>query len=111
MKFLIRLLIPAISVLIIAYLLPTVSVDSFADAILVSVVIGVLNLLVKPILELISLPITILSLGLFMLVINGVIILATDHLLAGFSVDGFLTAILFSLILSVLSSLLENFLD
>jgi len=70
------------------------------------VVLSVLNLLVKPLLVILTLPVTILTLGLFLLVINAVIILLASNLVSGFAVDGFWTALLFSLLLSLLQALL-----
>lgn len=111
MQFILRLLAPAVSVLIIAHFAPNVTVASFPHAIVAALVIGLLNSFIKPILELISLPITFLTLGLFMLVINGIIIMLASSILEGFQVDGWVTAILFSLILSVLNSFLYGLIN
>lgn len=110
MKFIIKLLLNALAVVVLSKVLNGVSVDSYTTAIIVAVVLSVLNLLVKPFLILLTLPITIVTLGLFLLVVNALIILLADNLIDGFSVDGIWTAILFSILLSILQSILHSFL-
>lgn len=111
MKLIIRLLVTAIIVVLLAYILPGVGVDSFLSAIIVAVVLALLNLIVKPILVLFTLPVTILTLGLFLLVINALIILLCDYLIGGFSVDGFWYALLFSVLLSIVQSIANSMVD
>lgn len=106
MKLIIRILLTAVVVFLIAEFLPGVSVASYVTAIIVAVVLAILNLIVKPILVLLTLPVTILTLGLFLLVINAVIILLADAFVTGFGVDGFWIALIFSLLLSVFQSIL-----
>ena len=108
MRLLINLLISAIAVILVAYFLPGVTVDSFLTAIIVAIVLAVLNALLKPVLILFTIPITILTLGLFLLVINAAIILLTDALIDGFEVRSFLWALIFSLILSIVTSIFEG---
>ena len=108
MKLIIRLLLNAIAVFVIAYFLNGVSVDNYVTALIVAVVLSVLNLLVKPILVILTLPITIITLGLFLLIINAVIILLADKLIDGFSVSSIWIAILFSILLSILQSILHS---
>lgn len=93
---------------ILAHLLSGVGVDGYMGALIVAVVLSVLNLLVKPILVIFTLPATILTLGLFLLVINAIIILLADELIAGFSVKNFWWALLFSILLSILQSMLHS---
>lgn len=107
MNFLIKLVLTALAVIIAAYFLPGVSVDSFLIAVLVAVVLAVLNAILKPVLILLTIPLTILTLGLFLLVINAIIILLAEYLIPGFHVEGFWWALIFSLILSVLVSVFE----
>lgn len=108
----IQLLIAALAVLVSSYILPGITVSSFWIALGVAVVLALLNNLVKPILLFLSLPINILTFGLFTFVINAIIILATARLVDGFRVDGFLWALLFSLIVSAINSLfIEAFTD
>ena len=108
MKWFIKLLLTAIAVIILSKILPGVTVVGYGYAILVALVIGVLNSVVKPVLVFLTLPATIISLGLFLLVINAVIILLADYFLSGFSVAGFWWALLFSLLLSLLQSVLHS---
>jgi putative membrane protein len=84
-----------------------VKVDSFVTALLVAVVLAFLNTIVKPVLTILTIPITIFSLGLFLLVINAFIIILAGKLVEGFVVNGFFTALLFSIILSVLTGILN----
>ncbi len=110
MNFILKLLLNAVAVFVLAELLSGVYVDDYLTSLLVAVVLSVLNVLVKPVLILLTLPVTILSLGLFLFVINALIILLADRLIDGFSVNGLWTAILFSILLSILQSILHSFL-
>lgn len=110
MKFILRLLLSALAVVLLASILTGVRVDNYWIAIVVALALSLLDLLVKPLLVILTLPVTILTLGLFLLVINAVIILLASWLVTGFSVDGFWWALLFSLLLSVLQSVLFAFL-
>ena len=96
------------AVLLTAYLLPGVHVENYGYALVVALVLSIANIIVKPILILFTIPLTVLSLGLFLLVINAVIILIVDYFVPGFSVDGFWWALAFSLILSVFNSLFSD---
>lgn len=110
MRFLIKIIISTLAVLITAYLLPDVSIEneSFFTALMVALVLAFLNAIVKPILVFFTIPITIFSLGLFILVINAVIIIWASKLVDGFHVASFWKALLFSLILSLVTWLLEK---
>jgi len=110
MKLIIRILLTALAVILIATFLPGVSVAGFGTAIIVAVVLAILNIIVKPILVILTLPVTILTLGLFLLVINAIIILLADSFISGFGVDGFWIALIFSLLLSVFQSILYSIL-
>jgi putative membrane protein len=110
MNFIIRLLLSALAVVLLANILPGVSVASYWVAILVAVVLSLLNFVVKPLLVIFTLPVTILTLGLFLLIINAIIILLADWLVEGFDVAGIWWALLFSLLLSLLQSILFSFL-
>lgn len=106
MKLIIRILITAILVLIIAHFMNGVTlVDGVKTSIKVAIVLGLLNFFVKPILVLFTLPITFFTLGLFLLVINAILILICDHFLDDFSVNSFWTALFFSIVLSLSQSL------
>lgn len=106
MKLIFQLLLTAVVVLVLAEVLPGVGVDTFTTSIIVAVVLALLNALVKPILVFLTLPATIVTFGLFLLVINAVIILLVDWLIPGFGVDGFWWALLFSLLLTIAQSVL-----
>ncbi len=109
MNTIIKLLITAISAYIISKLLsPHVQIDSFVSAIFFAVVLGVLNLFIRPILMFFSLPINIITLGLFSLVINTMIFLLADYFTSGINIDGFWWAFVFSILLSVITSVLES---
>lgn len=115
MKILVRLIISAIAVLVTDLLLPGVSLGDMSEtnglltALLVAAVLGLLNALLKPVLILLTLPVTVVTLGLFLLVINAVIVLIADHLIDGFTVRSFWWALGFSLLLSLVSSILSSF--
>lgn len=108
MNLFISLLVRSLAVFVSAYLIPGVNVDSYATALMVAIVLGIINLLIKPILILLTLPINILTLGLFTLVINAALVLLTSSLVSGFKVDGWLSALLFALVLSIVSSFLHS---
>lgn len=107
MKLLIKILVTAILVIIIANIMPGVHVATFTTALFVAIVLGLLNIFIKPILVIFTLPVTILTLGLFLLVINALLILLCTNIVGGFSVDSFWTALLFSIILSISQSLMN----
>ncbi len=108
MNGIIRFLLTGLAVMLTAYLLPGVHVDNYGYALLVALVLSVANAFVKPILILFTIPLTIFTLGLFLLVINAIIIMLVDYLVPGFEVDGFWWALAFSLILSVFNSLFTD---
>ncbi|WP_367755285.1 phage holin family protein [Flavobacterium sp. WC2421] len=110
MKLLFRILITSVLVLLLSHFMTGVHVAGFTTALIVAVVLGLLNIFVKPILVILTLPITFITLGLFLLVINALIILLCDNIVGGFSVDSFFTALLFSIILSVSQSLMYSIL-
>ncbi|HEY3430472.1 MAG TPA: phage holin family protein [Cyclobacteriaceae bacterium] len=108
MNWILRLFLNALAVVLTAYLLPGVDVTDYWTALIVAIVLVVANVVVKPILIILTIPITIVTLGLFLLVINALIILMADYLVDGFSVNGFWWALLFSLILSIFNSLFDD---
>jgi putative membrane protein len=111
MNILINWLISALIVMVVAYILPGVHVDSFLTALAVALVLGVLNLLVKPILVLLTLPFTLLTLGLFLIVINAILLLLTDAIVPGFTIDGFWWAVFYSILVSAINVLLQRYKD
>jgi putative membrane protein len=109
MQPLINLLLSSLAVLIAAYLLPGVQVQNFLTAIVVAVVLGVINAIIKPILVILTLPINIVTLGLFIFVINGLLVLLASAIIPGFKVNGLGWAILFSIVLSLVSWVISAF--
>lgn len=110
MNLLIKILVTSVLVLVIANFMPGVRVAGFTTALIVAVVLGLLNIFIKPILVVLTLPVTVLTLGLFLLVINALIILLCTKIVGGFSVDTFWTALIFSIILSILQSIMNGIL-
>lgn len=107
MQLIINLLINGFAVFVASYILQGVHVQNFLTAIIVAIVLGIVNTLIKPILLILTLPFTILTLGLFTFIINGLMILLTSAVVPGFKVDGLLWAILFSIVLSIVNSFLH----
>ena len=109
MNTIIKIIITAVAAFGISKLLgPHVEVTNFTSAIIFSIILGLLNIFVRPILLLFSLPITILTLGLFSLVINAVIILLAGNFTSGIHINGFWWAFVFSILLSIVTSILEG---
>jgi len=107
MAFLVKWLVNAVAIVITAYLLPGVRLSGFFAALVTALVLGLINVFIKPLLLLLTLPLNILTLGLLTFVINALLILLTSAIVPGFYVKGFLSALLFSLILSVISYILN----
>ncbi len=99
MQILLHWFLAALAVAITAYLLPGVSLTGFWPALVVAVVLGLVNAVLRPILIILTLPINLLSLGLFTFVINAALILLTDKIVPGFRVAGFWWAVLFGIVL------------
>ena len=106
MKLILRLLLTAVAVIVLAEVLPGISVEGFGTAVIVAVVLALLRLFVKPILIFLTLPITIVTLGLFLLIVNAFIIVMAGYLVGGFHVATIWWGLLFSLLLSLLQSVL-----
>jgi putative membrane protein len=106
MNLLLRILVTAVLVMVISRFMGGVHVAGFMTSVVVAIVLGLLNIFIKPIIVLFTLPVTILTLGLFLLVINALMILLCTRIVGGFSVDSFWTAMLFSIILSITQSLI-----
>lgn len=108
MKYLINWLVITLAVFISAQLLPGVSVENIFVAFIAALVLGVINILLKPILLILTLPINIFTLGLFTLVINALLVLLASKIVDGFSVAGFWWALAFSLVMSIVQSALHQ---
>ncbi len=108
MNGVVRFLLSGLAVLLASYLLPGVSVGHYGYALLVAVVLALANVLVKPLLVILTIPLTIITFGFFLLVINALIVLLVDYLVAGFHVENFWWALGFSLILSLFNSMFTD---
>ena len=108
MQIISYLLVHGISVFIAAYLLPGVVITSIWTALLVAIVLGVANTFIKPLLVLLTLPLTLITFGLFTFVINGLLVLLASWIVSGFEVENFLWALLFSLVITLISSFFNN---
>ncbi|RJR30858.1 phage holin family protein [Candidatus Parcubacteria bacterium] len=108
MKIIINWLIFTFAIIIAAYLLPGVTVNNFIAALIAALILGLINAVIKPILLVLTLPINILTLGLFTLVINAVLILLASWIVPGFNVAGFWQALLFGIVLSAISYILDK---
>lgn len=103
MNFLLQWLVSGLAIIITAYLLPGVRVTGFFAALVTALILGLINAFIRPVLILLTLPLNILTLGLFTLVINALLILLAAAIVPGFSVQGFWWALLFGLVLAVIS--------
>ena len=110
MKLLLVWLLNALALLAVAYLVPDIHVAGFASALVAALVIGLVNMLIRPILVLLTLPITVLTLGLFILVINGLLFYVVGHWLEGFEVATVMAGIIGALLYSIFSWLLSTLL-
>ena len=109
MLLILKWLIMTVSVMVTAYVIPGVTVRSFMSALWVALLLGIVNMLLRPFLILKTLPINILTLGLFTFVINGLIILLVSSVVKGFQVSGFWIAVLFSIVLSIVNYVMNFF--
>lgn len=109
MGLLLNWLLSALVVMVAAYILPGVHVDNFWTALVVAIVLGVLNMLLKPIFIFLTFPITLVTFGLFLIVINALLLLLTDAIVPGFTIDGFWWAVLYSLFVSFVNLLVQRY--
>ena len=108
MKFLAQLVASALAVIITSMILPGVNIDSALTGVIVAAVLALLNAVVKPLLIILTIPITIVTLGFFLLIINAAMILLASHIVHGFTVSGFWTALFFSIILSLITGIFNS---
>lgn len=111
MNVILRIVLNALGLLLIAHFVPGITVDGFYTAFIAAVVLGILNAVVKPILVVLTLPITILTLGLFTFVINAALFLFAASFLDGFAVANFWYALLGSILMSIISTISSHLLD
>lgn len=111
LSFILKFILSAVLVYGLSLVLPGVTLSGVGGAAILIIVLAVLNAIVKPILQILGLPITIVTLGLFLLVINVIIVKLADYLMTSFDVHGFLNALLFSLALSVVNAVVDMIID
>jgi putative membrane protein len=111
MNFLLRILITALVAFGLAHFLKGIHVDTFWTALIFALILAVLNVLVKPILILLTLPLTIMTLGLFLFVINALVVLLASRFVDGFSINNFWWGLLFALLLSLITSVVFSQID
>ena len=109
MKTLIHFLVSAVAILITAYVLPGVHVDGILTAFILAVILGVINTFIRPVLVMLTLPLSIVTLGLFVLVINALLVMLASYIVPGFTVAGFWYAFLFGIVLAIVSYVLQIF--
>jgi putative membrane protein len=107
-NWLLKILVCSVNVFILAYILPGIEIKDMWSALLVAVVLSLLDFFIKPLLVILTFPVTIVTLGLFLFVINACIIMIDDHFVHGFSVDTFWHALLFSALLSFFNGLVNG---
>ncbi|CEH29362.1 hypothetical protein AM501_20335 [Aneurinibacillus migulanus] len=107
MKWIWHWILSAVSLLIVAWLFDAIWFDSVAAAFIAAIVLGLINAILRPILQFLALPVTILTLGIFALIINALLLLLTGKLVPGFHVEGFFAAFFGSIVLSIVSSILS----
>ncbi len=108
MDIIIRIIVSSLAVYVTANLIPGVAVLGFGSAVVAAIVLSLVNAVLKPILVFLTLPITILTLGLFMIVINACLVLLVSTWVPGFHVDGFWAALLFSIVVSIINTLIHK---
>jgi putative membrane protein len=111
MNYILKILLSAIAVFVISNLVPGITIESYTTAIIVAIVLGLLNTLIRPVLIFFTIPLTIITLGLFLLVINASMVLLADYFISGFSASGLFSALLFSILLSITQSVLYKLID
>lgn len=111
MKVVIKIVVVALSLLLAEWLVPEISVTSFGVAVVVAIALGVINVLVRPILYLLTLPVTLITFGLFTFILNALLFWGTAWAISGFEVDGFVAALLGSLIVSASHALVDTMLS
>jgi len=109
LKIFFKIIVSALAVFITSWLMPSVHLDGFVTALIVAASLALLNYLIKPLLIILTIPVTLITFGLFLFAINAFIILIASHYIEGFKVDGFWSAVFFSIILSLVTGFLELF--
>ncbi|NEQ39951.1 MAG: phage holin family protein [Okeania sp. SIO3I5] len=110
-RFLLTWLMATISLLVTAFVVPGVRIDSIPSAAVAAIILGLVNAIVKPVLTVLTLPLTILTLGLFLLVVNGISLSLAGYFTPGLEVDGFWPAVIGAIVLSLVSSFINGFVN
>ncbi|MBV2182720.1 phage holin family protein [Castellaniella sp. MT123] len=110
MMLLLVWILNAVALLVVAYILPGITVASFGSALIAALVLGLLNTLIKPLLILLTLPLTVVTLGLFLIVLNALVFWFAGSILKGFQVDGFWWAVIGAIVYSIVSTALSGLL-
>ena len=108
LKVLINWIVSALVILVVAYFLPGVHVSGFVAALTVALVLGLINAIIKPIFVMLTLPLTVVTLGLFVFVINALLVMLASAIVPGFVVYGFFWALVFSLVLSISNAFVKS---
>ena len=108
MKFILKILITTVNAFVLANVLPGIEINNIFTAIMVAVILAILDATVKPLLIVLTFPVTILTLGMFLFIINACLILSAEYFIDGFSIDGFWYAVLFSVLLSFFNSFVHK---
>lgn len=109
MNTIIHWIVSALAVILAAYVLPGVHVTGFVAALIAALVLGLINAFIKPVLKVMTLPLNILTLGLFTLVLNALLVMLAAKIVPGFTIDGFLWAVIFAVVLAIVSAVLHMF--
>lgn len=109
MKTLIHFIVLGLAILITAYILPGVTVEGFWVALVLAVVLGVINAFLRPLLIILTFPLTVVTFGLFVFVINGLLVMLAANIVPGFAVANFWSAVLFGIVLAIITAVLEMF--
>ena len=109
MKTIIRFLVSTIAILITAYILPGVHLNGIITALVLAVVLGVINIFLRPVIIFLTLPISVMTLGLFTLFINGALVMLASYIVPGFTVANFWWALLFSIVVTLINYVLQIF--
>lgn len=109
MKLILHWFLSAIGLLLTAFLVPGAAISGLITALILAVVIGSINAVVRPLLVALTLPLTVVTFGLFLLIINGITVFLASMIMPGFTVNGFWTAVLFAIILSIVNGVIHSF--
>jgi putative membrane protein len=108
LKLLIKWIILTASIIFVSYILDGIQIDSFLTALIAAALLGILNTVVRPLLILLTLPVNLMTFGIFIFVINAMLLMLVSHVISGFQVNGFWTAVSGSILITLSSALLNR---